>query len=72
MNGYKKTYTFPNGYGASVISNGMSYGGSKGLFEVAVLDKNGDICYNTPVTDDVLGYLDFSDVVDVLNQIKAL
>lgn len=72
MNDYKKTYMFPNGYGASVVCNGMSYGGSKGLFEVAVLDKDGDICYNTPVTNDVIGFLDFDDVAKVLRDIQNL
>ena len=37
-NQYRKTYTFNNGYGASVICNQSSYGGDNGLFEIAVLD----------------------------------
>ncbi len=70
--GYHKVFKFDNGYGASVVSHSGSYGGNTGLFEIAVLDKSGDIVYDTPVTSDVLGYLDFADVVTVLDQIKNL
>lgn len=72
MNEYKKVYKFDNGYGASVVCNFGSYGGGEGFFEVAVLDSNGDICYTTPVTEDVVGWLDFGGVSDILNKIKAL
>jgi hypothetical protein len=72
MNDYKQVFKFDNGYGASVVSNAMSYGGSKGLFEVAVLDKDGNIAYNTTVTNDVVGWLDFAEVADILNKIKEL
>lgn len=72
MNEYKKVYMFDNGYGASVVSSNMSYGGNQGLFEVAVLDKDGNICYDTSVTNDVVGFLDFADVADVLNKIRNL
>ena len=37
VDGYKKVFQFTNGFGASVICNKHSYGGHKGLFEVAVL-----------------------------------
>jgi len=39
-------FKFPNGYGASVICNPYSYGGARGLYELAVL-RNGHICYDT-------------------------
>ncbi len=71
LDSYHKIYRFDNGYGASVVSHSMSYGGKDGLFEVAVLDKNGEITYNTPV-GDVVGWLDFQDVADLLNKIKSL
>lgn len=72
MNEYQKIYKFGNGYGASVVCSSMSYGGEKGLFEVAVLDLAGNIVYDTPVTDDVVGFLDFAGVADVLQQIQNL
>jgi hypothetical protein len=72
LDSYHKIYRFDNGYGASVVSGPHTYGGKDGLFEVAVLDKNGGLCYNTPITNDVVGWLDFSGVADVLNKIKSL
>ena len=59
-------FMFPNGYGASVISNMFSYGGNRGLFELAVLDKDENICYDTPITQDVIGFLTTENVLDIL------
>jgi hypothetical protein len=63
---------FNNGYGASVIRTENSYGGAAGLYELAVLDCNGDLTYDTPITDDVLGRLTEDDVTEALNRIAAL
>lgn len=68
---YYRTVTFPNGYGASIVSHEWSYGGKDGLFEVAVL-RDGDIVYDTPITDDTVGWCDFDRVAELLQQIKAL
>lgn len=62
---------FPNGYTASVIRTSHSYGGTAGLFEIAVM-YDGELDYTTSVTDDVLGYLTEQDVVDTCALIKAL
>lgn len=70
--GFHKVYQFDNGYGASVVWNSFSYGGKDMLFEIAVLDKDGEICYDTPVSQDVIGWLDFAGVAEVLDKIKAL
>lgn len=72
FDGTQEIYHFENGYGASVISHKFSYGGERGLFEIAVLDQNDDLCYSTPVTDDVLGNLDRDEVKKVLDQINDL
>ena len=56
LNGVGYTYQFENGYGASVVKHDSSYGGKQGLYEIAVLDSTGDLCYSTPITDDVIGY----------------
>ena len=78
LNGGTQTvHKFDNGYGASVISGGTyTYGGDEGLKELAVIKfYDGDkwhLCYETEITDDVLGYLTDEDVSDLLVQIEAL
>ena len=62
-------YKFPNGYGASVIhGTSVIFGVSTYGLELAVLkwDKDGgdwEIDYTTPITDDVVGYVDDLDLV---------
>ena len=64
--------TFENGYGASVVRHEYSYGGKDGLYELAVLNSDGELCYDTPVTNDVIGYLRDIDVTDVMTKIQQL
>ena len=73
--GWQQIHRFDNDYGASVIRGGSySYGG----LEVAVLrfhsgDEEGfDICYDTPITDDVIGYLEEDQLNQLLADIEAL
>lgn len=70
--GIQKVYKFENGWGASVIKHSYSYGGSDGLYELAVLDTEGHLCYTTDITDDVLGRLEWKDVVHTLERIQKL
>jgi len=70
-NGVQVVHEFPNGYGASVIRHDFSYGGKDGLWEMAVL-KEGDLCYNTHITNDVIGYLSDADVKSTLKEIEQL
>ena len=72
MNGYQLIYKFDNGYGASVVKNDFSYGGKSGLYEVAVLDKEGELCYDTPITSNVIGHLNMSEVDKILVNISHL
>ena len=72
MNGVQARIQFENGYGASVVKGEYTYGGNEGLYELAVLDSEGDLTYETPITNDVLGYLSEDDVTDVLKQIQSL
>jgi hypothetical protein len=64
--------TFENGYGASVVCHTMSYGGKLGLYELAVLDKQGNLTYDTPITSDVIGYLTPKEVTNYLIKIQEL
>ena len=70
--GIMSRITFENGYGASVVKTPYTYGGDKGLYEIAVLDLDNQLTYETSVTDDVIGYLTEDDVTEVLKQIQEL
>tara|TARA_Y100000310_G_C20171196_1_gene573752 strand:- start:310 stop:543 length:234 start_codon:yes stop_codon:yes gene_type:complete len=64
------TEFFPNGYGVSIISNEFSYG-----LELAVLkgnEKEWEICYDTPITEDVCGHLDSGQLDAIVKDVKAL
>ena len=63
---------FENGYGASVVSHSFSYGGKKGLYELAVLDKFGESTYDTTITDNVIGHLTPEEVSEKLIEIQDL
>lgn len=66
---------YNNGYGASIVCHDGSYGGSEGLWELAVIHWDGEeneIVYDTPITDDVLGYLNEDEVLDILREIQKL
>jgi hypothetical protein len=63
---------FDNGYGASVVIGPYTYGGEDGLYELGVLGKDKKLTYDTPVTDDVEGYLSEAQVTDLLIKIQQL
>jgi hypothetical protein len=76
--GDQYTIRYPNGYGASVVRHWGSYGGDSGLWELAVLRFAGEgpydctLTYDTPITDDVIGWLNEADVHDLCDQIRDL
>ena len=59
-------FEFENGYGASLIAN------NDGYREIAVLDGEGELCYNTSITDDVLTHLTQGEVFGTLISISNL
>lgn len=63
---------FENGFGVSVIKHKYSYGGPDGLYELAILDSDGEITYDTPITDDVIGHLTEEGVTALLAEIQLL
>ena len=72
---YQYLFRFDNGYGASVVKNFMSYGNKYDLFELAVIKFDGyehSLCYDTEITDDVIGYLNNDEVLGLLERIKSL
>lgn len=72
LGGVKSRMFFENGYGVSVIRNQYSYGGESGLYELAVLNKDGKIVYDTPITHDVLGWLSKEEVTSTMEKVQKL
>ena len=70
-------HIYDNHYGVSVVRGPYTYGGRKGLYELAVIhmgpeDKESTIVYNTPITNDVMGYLTPEDVTRIMKQVSEL
>jgi len=75
IKGDQSIHKFDNGWGASVVSNAMSYGGDSGLYELAVIKFTGDdwdINYDTSITNDVIGHLTEDKLQHILTEIEAL
>ena len=72
----QKLYRFANNYGASVVKGEHTYGGEEGLWELAVVvfktDGDFNLCYTTPITEDVEGHLTDDAVEELLAKIEAL
>ena len=71
MDGEQWRFSFDNGYGASVITVSIAYCNEAQPYELAVL-KHDELCYDTPITDDVIGYLTSDEVYDLLDRIEQL
>tara|TARA_B100001287_G_C22640334_1_gene509791 strand:- start:231 stop:497 length:267 start_codon:yes stop_codon:yes gene_type:complete len=70
----QKIYSFPNGYGASVIKGKYTYGGPK-LWEIAPWTNDTNEFIGQSMfswDDDVKGYLQDPDVHSILGQISRL
>ncbi|RZD49657.1 MAG: hypothetical protein CXT67_09890 [Methanobacteriota archaeon] len=72
---------FRNGYGLSIVRHSYSYGGDKGLYELALLkigtlkgasqENDWDIVYNEELGySDVLGWMSEEDVENELHKIE--
>jgi len=77
--GSQRIYRFPNGYGASVVNIPLfTYTNNDNDWELAVIRFTGksnykfELCYDTPITDDVIGYLEEEDVEKILHKIQKL
>ena len=71
-NGIKALMDFANGFGVSVIRSDVSYGSEMGLYELTILKKDGGVCYDTPVTNDVLGHLTTEGVTAAMAEVQGL
>ena len=70
MGGPQRLYRFENGYGASVVNNFASRG-----TEMAVIKWNGNdfrLVYDTPITGDVINWMDETEVEEALERISSL
>ena len=68
--GYQTVYAFDNGFDASVIQHRYSRGSDDGLFEVAMVNRNGNLDYSYPMDGDVIGRLTDKEVGEILEEIK--
>ena len=75
MLGVRAAVYFVNDYGASIICGPHSYGGSRGLYEMALL-LNGQVISPLIVSDEVrnnvIGWLTPEQVTVLLGKIEAL
>ena len=80
MGGFQARMDFPNGFGVSVVCGQFFYCSPKKnlpdasmyhTYEVAIVE-GGSLTYDTPITDDVLGYLTPTEVTDVMGQVQSL
>jgi hypothetical protein len=73
--GVQAKHFFDNGYGISVVKFRGSYGYEQGLYESAVLkgtEEKYEICYDSAITDDVLGYQTEEEVEVLLYEIENI
>lgn len=68
LSGEHARYTFPNGYGISVVNGPGTYS-SKDTYEVGIL-YDGHLTYNTPLTDDVLSEQTPEDIDTILSTME--
>lgn len=69
--GLQYTAYFKNGYGIDIVKHNGSYGREDDQWEIAVM-KDGDCCYTTPITDDVIGWLTSEEVMHYAMRVKML
>jgi hypothetical protein len=75
--GESAAHLFDNHYGVSVVRGPYTYGGREGLYELAVIhmapgDKYSKLCYDTPITGDVMGHLKPDDITEIMKQVEEL
>jgi hypothetical protein len=69
LGGTRARWEFDNGYGISVVHGPLFYC-DEDTFEVAIL-KDDRITYDTPLTNDVLGYQTSEDINNILKELES-
>lgn len=77
-NSYREKMFFENGYGISIITD-LSLSNLKNnsfnTFQIAVLKgtaEDYDLCYDTPITNDVIGGLTLQEAYEIANEVARL
>ena len=65
------TMNFENGFGVSVLIGSCFYSNGVNSYELAVL-KNGNLCYDSGLTEDVFGRLSAREVTKIMKQVQQL
>lgn len=63
--GHQVRATTTTGWGLSIVRHAFSYGSDKGSWEIAVVDADRNLRYDTPLTRDVIGRCDLARVEQV-------
>lgn len=66
------TMFFENGYGISVITGECAYGGLECAVMVGTNDEDSALCYDSGITDDVMGWQTPESITEVMAQIQQL
>lgn len=71
--GIQTIYRFDNGYGASIVNHSYSYGTEMAVVRFNSSDlEDFSLCYDTGITNDVLGHLSPADIDRYLGLIEKL
>jgi len=65
------TKTFKNAFGVSVLKGTRFYSNGIDTYEVAVL-RDGEVCYDSGVTGDVIGYITEAEVNAIMIEVQEL
>ena len=71
LGGSHAVINFKNGYGASILVGKRFYSNGIDTYELAVL-KDGRLCYDTYITNDVIGRITKDEVTALMIQIQSL
>lgn len=69
--GYRASFNYSNGYGISVVQYDNTFEQDNGLYQVAVM-RDGEPCYDTPITSDVISNATPKEVTEISEQIMNL
>lgn len=68
---YMPRMDFPNGYGVSVVTGEFAFTDEDHPYELAIF-KDGNICYDTHITNDVIGHLTEEGVTEIMKKVQDL